>query len=563
MAAGAIPANALDLASMQEGDIASLAGEGSLRFSAKFDVAQTFNPTASVNLPLKQLGQIRLETGASLTIGAGLSFQGAYQARFQKLAGNIVRLGYYRSSQTTAQLAVDVSISASVTAGKRELLTSIMDLLGSPKPDTKELVDAGLSDAQIDRLKDAVKASLDRSIAVSLSGAFTSSTQNSRMFEFEFDLDILGADGIDALNAAIRGDLTAITGDSLPHGVRMLASGIEEIRKKKVVWKLNFLGIFNTLSITELILKGNVLFNAETGELTVTDSVTARKVRVEARPLEADTKKLHKMLMQSLVFTAAYRASGTQALNAKFGASMSYFEQDANSNLQKISDYLDNFTALALATDAERTAFLAHPFRGRASVFIDAAFDDPAFLAMFLDAAGSPRKADEYETIGRQAIAALIRPGDPNSFRRLPMLAGDPSSDDLWKRMSSSGQPGFPFVLPDPVNSGPALGILTHDYTVVKWLAGSMAKTAVAVAAMKTFIDGPAAGKSPRQLETDPEFIKRRDKLQDALEDVATDALPDFLDAWGVIVMDKASQSKATLTATLLTTGPVLVKSRP
>jgi hypothetical protein len=267
------------------------------------------------------------------------------------------------------------------------------------------------------------------------------------------------------------------------------------------------------------------------------------------------------MLLQSLIFTAAHRASGAQEFNSKFGASMSYFEQDASVNRQKVSDYLDNFVGLGLATMAEKDAFLATPFRGRSSVFIDAAFDDPAFRTMFLNGAGKARPAEEYEGIGRAAIAKLIQPGDPNEFRRTPMLAGTAGSDDLWKRMSSAGQPSFAFVLPNGLNSGPALGIIAHDYTVIKWWANSMARASKAVAELRDYVQEKT--RTAAELARDKKFLKLRDNLNDALSDVASDALPDFLDAWGVLVMDDASNRKAEVAGILLTNGPIMTKTRP
>jgi len=340
----------------------------------------------------------------------------------------------------------------------------------------------------------------------------------------------------------------------------MVVSELDEVKSRNVAWKINLLGVVNVLTVRELVRSGNTLFNAETGELVVTDSATAKKLRVETRPLEADGRKLHKVLMQSLILTAAYRASESQPVAGSLSGSMSYFEQTSNARRQTISDYLDNLTGTGLATEEEKTAFLVNTFSGRASVFLEASFGDSDMRAMFFDAAGKRRAAGFYEEIGRAAIGALIQPGDENDFRRLPMRTNDAGSNGLWKRMSAAGPASLHTVLAAPLNGGPQLAILRHDYVVVKWWTESMTKAAKAVEEMKAFID--LTGLKAEELKDDEEFNKRRRRLKDALADVASDALPDFLDAWGVLVMDACSGRKAALSGILVTAGSILVRKR-
>lgn len=560
---GIVPANVLDLHAMREGDIGSVSGSGNLKFSAAFDVAQVINPLASVSLPLAQAGKVSVKAGASLEVGATVVLKGSYQIRVRKLAGSKIQLGYYKLASSQFEFNVSASAGVSVTAGKTELLQKLLGMLGDPKADTISLVEAGLSDEQILDLQNAVEESLSRSIAISMAGSFSSEATRTKMFEYEIEVDRLGADGVTAVNQALQGDLSALTSrasNALPQGVRLLVSELDEIQSKKVVWKLNFLGIVNVFTVSELIRHGNTLFNAETGELVVTDSVTAKKIRVVTRPLEADTRKLRKLLLQSLIITAAYRASGAQPLDGSLSGSMSYFEQSGNANRKTISDYLDNFVGSGLATAAEKSAFLANAFLGRASVFLDVSFTDADFNAMFFDTAGTRRPESYYDDIGRDAIARLIQPGDENEFRRIPMLTNDAASNALWGAMSSAGPPSLHTVLDPPLDSGPRLAILTHDYIVVKWWSEAMTKAATAVEEMNEFIR--TNGGSAEELRDDATFIAQRKRLNNALGAVASDALPDFLDAWGVLAMDASAGRNAALRGILLTAGPILVKQR-
>ena len=559
-----VPGNVLDVRQMRDGDYGSVGGAGTLSVSASFDIAKMFNPLALATVPLKQIGTVKLDAGASLTVGASIGIRGKYQVRVRKLAGEKVQLGFYKMAGSQFQFDVNASVGASLTVGKKELLAQLMGMLGAPKADITELVDAGLSDDQIDDLKKAIEASMNRSIAVSLAGSFAVAKDKTQVFEYEFELDRLGADGVDALNRALQADLSPLTSrdsTSLPQGIRMLTSELDEVRKKSIVWKLNFLGIVNVLRLSELVRTGKSMFNAETGELVITDTVTAKTLEVTTFPLAADTKKLHKLLLRSLVITAAYRASGTQPVARELSGSMSYFEQTGNANRATISNFLDNFTGSALISQAEQVAFLSATFSGRASVFLDAEFSDANFAAMFIDPAGNPFRQEHFDTIGRAAVAAIVQDTDDNNFRRLPMLVGDRKSNTLWKSMTDAGPASLQTVLPTSVRSGIPLQLLTHDYIVIRWWSKAMSDVATEVLKMRDFLN--ASTKTAEELKDDADFIRRRDKLNDALEDVASNSLPDFLDAWGVLAMDGACNGSAILRGILVTTGPVLVKSRP
>src|SRR5206468_2908178 len=124
----------------------------------------------------------------------------------------------------------------------------------------------------------------------------------------------------------------------------------------------------------------------------------------------------------------AYRVSGVQKF-LDFNGSMSYFEQLAKVRQQDISDFLDNFVGLGLITAAEKADFLKGQFAGRASVFLELTFDDPAFTAMFIDQNGRPLGQETYDAFGRQCVAQLVQPGDEHDFRRIPMVA---ANDALW-----------------------------------------------------------------------------------------------------------------------------------
>jgi hypothetical protein len=291
--------------------------------------------------------------------------------------------------------------------------------------------------------------------------------------------------------------------------------------------------------------------------LLISDAVTGKKITVETRPLVAVPDKLRKIFMQSMILTAAYRASGIQKMLTLEG-SMSYFEQVANANPRRISDFLDNFVGVGLASATEKAAFLKSAFNGRASVFLDVAFDDAAFEAMFVDSHGGAIGKATYDQLGRQAVALLIQPGDEQEFRRIPMEA---ANDALWKQMTELGQFAMVTVMPRLLKDNLRFALVVHDYTVIRWWSAAMSTASKRVVDMRRFLTH--SGADAEQLKDDNDFKKKRADLEKSLADVVSNAQPEFLDAWGVVVMHRAAQGRAKARGILLTSTSILVKSRP
>jgi hypothetical protein len=556
---GIVPGDLADLRMMKPGDISSVSGSGELKASASFDLAAALNPLTTPTLGLQQIGSLQLKAGASLTVGASVGIKGRYQVRVIKMDASRVRIGYYRMKGSQFDVSVTAKAGVTATLANKELIELLMKISSDPKANVQAMVEEGLSDDQIDGLKGAISASVDRSLSLSLAASFSAASENSAAFEYEFDLDALDIAGTDALHAALDADLSALTSTEstgLPAGVKLIKSQFTKFKEQKATWKINLLGIVNVLHVTDLISQGKTLFDAETGELLITDTVTGSNLTISSRPLEADTQKLRKVMMQSMVMTSAYRASGVQKF-LNFDCSMSYYEQLANINKPNVSNFLDNFIGLQLIDDAGKQAFLNSSFAGRGSMFLELTFDNSAFEAMFIDAAGKPFSQEVYDGFGRQCIADLVQPGDDNEFRRVPMI---PANDELWKQMTELGQFSMRSALPAALQQSVPLGLIVHDYTVIRWWSSAMHGAAQQVVAMKQFLEDN--GDDAEALKGNKDFKKTLAALDGALANVVKNAQPDFLDAWGLLAMDRAAGRNAAARGILVTTSSVLVKDR-
>ncbi|WP_321472684.1 hypothetical protein [uncultured Paludibaculum sp.] len=550
-----IPGDVDDLVRMPEGAVSAVTGKGSFQISGSFDLAAAVNPLATPKLPL--VGSPLIVTaGASLDVGARVRIFGEYQIRVQKVDANTVRLGLYK--REGSQFSFDVNASAGTAAQSfgKDLFSILMRKISSdPQADTGQLAEAGLSEVQIASIQDAIQAGINRSLSVALEFEFSALRAEDAAFLFEIRLDQLSHDSATAVHHVLDGDFSGLTGlqDLSMPGITPVRNLTNDLRKRGVTLRVNLLGIVNTISISELVRSGSVTFEPISGALVIADKVSSEKISVTSRPLEADSRKLRKTVFESLMVTAVYHASRITQSH-EFSASQSYFEFHQTTNARNMADNLDAIVGLGLMNGADRQQALGGISQfGTSTFLVETEFDSAAVRAMFVDAAGKPFPAERYEKLGRQAMLALVA-GDPDDFRHIPL-----EKDTLWKKMRSSGQPGFPFVLPPPLNKGVELGVITSDYSLIVWWAESMAAAAVALVEMEAFLKTI----DPAGMQENNEFKKRRRALIDALGDAVAKNQSTFGDPWGLLALDAAAGQSASARALVVSPSLALARQRP
>lgn len=556
IAAFSIPGDLEDLAKMSDGAVATVEGNGNIKFSGNADLLSIVNPLAVASLP-DPIGEVKVSSGNAIKIGASFEITGAYQIRVQKIAKNKVRLGYYRRRGT--EFSVKASASAGLTAGvgKFDLIESIVKAISSdPKVDIEILKNGGLSEAQIESIKKVVEAGISRTLEIALGFEFSSLDTSEAAFLFDFELDKLDEAGRKALHNALDGDLSGVATnkENLPTGVRFVRSIFTEIQKKRHALRFNLLGIYNSISVSTLILKGRVLIDQLTGEVIVTDAATASRIAASTFNFAADNKKLRKVMAESVLMTVAYKFSKlvTHA-KPELGITHSYFELHSSTNAGDLRNNLDVFEALGLIKTTDKKRLLGDGKKfGSTTLFVETTYNDALVNSLFLNN-GSPRTQNEYETAGRKAIALLVQSDEDEAFRRKPAV-----DDALWKEMSKQGQANFKFIEAFKSLSGDAVGGITTDYTVIKWWAKAMEEMAGKLIEMRTFLDT-----NPGIDQDNKTFKALRKKLASKLKEVVSSTKAEFGDPWGLVAMDQASSRKAAAKA--LITGPSLtiLRERP
>lgn len=538
-----VPADLDDLAALPVGAHVSLAGEAEVRFSAGVELASVTNPLATPGLPI--VGSARISAGASAGLDAEIRASGGFEIRAAMVAPGRVRLSYYRraGSEITIDAAAAVGVSAHI--GDSDAIKRLIGAISSdPEADLIELVNAGLSDAQIEALQQAVKRSVDRSLRLSTEMQFSSARRGEALFAYDIDLQALAAEGRQAVEAALGGDLTAIgaAGASGSGPIRAVQTGLLAQRTRRIAWRINLFGIVNVHSVSELLRRGTLSYDPTTGTLNAADEIASERILVRTRPFESDGEKVRKLVFESTILTAAYHASRV-TVGVALRCSAGYFEGRRRTSAADLRQDYNAIIGLGLADAAERDRRIGaeHDF-GPSTFFLDCTFDQAAADDLFIGPDG-PFTREYYERIGRDALLALIPPDDRERAHRRAAVEEEAS----WRALTEAGPAAARSQLVRRLGEVRAEHII-GDYVTIRWWADAMGGAARALTAMRQFL----AGRSAASLMDDPQFQERRAALERELAEAVRESRARFGDPWGLLALDAAARRAAAAQAVIV-----------
>ncbi len=560
-----VPADLQDIENMTPSAVAAIAGTGSLKFSATANLAAATNPLAT--LALGSLATLSVEPKASLCVGAAITLTGGYQVRVRRLEGRKFQLGYEKKQGET--LAVTASATTGLTAGVGgfDLISILLKAISADPVVDKDTFakQTGLTDAEISAMASAVKAGIERSLALSVSAELDLSAGSAAAFSYEIDLDTLDDPGKQAVHNALSGDLEGLEGADHP-GVKRLTSVFSSLREGKRIFKINLLGIFNFGHVTDLLKNGRLIVDRETGAITIADSATANRIGFTSDNFAKDSAKLRTVLASGVTMTAAYTVGGVIPKDPSFGCGCWSFESHQSTHRQNIAHYLHVAQALQLITSNDAAAKLASVSSVpgdafKASTFhVESSYATAPFEEMFLTGAtgeAQPRSQSDYENLGRDAMKSLLPIDDPVTAARLRPL----TEDALWQKLTSLlAAEAMKQELEDQgVTDNPAaLGAIVSDVLLIFWWAGAMSAMANALANLLQFLKS-----NPKPDPQNNTFKKLRKALDDSMSRVTDDTQPSFGEPWGLLVMARASGMSDTTTAIMVNSKLSFVASRP
>jgi hypothetical protein len=538
-----LPGDVDDLAALPVGSHASVDGHGEVELSGSMALASVVNPLATPGLPV--IGSAKVSVGASVNVAADWRASGAFELRVTKLADHRIRLAYYKRAGSEVSIETTAALGVKATVRDRDLLKMLMDAIsGDPKADLEQLVNAGMNDAQIEALQDAVAKSIDRTVRVTTELQFSSVRHGEALFAYEVDLAALTDRDREAVRSALRGRLTGINEAAKTEQgpIRALQTGILRRRERRAAWRINLFGIVNVRSVSELLRKGTLSYDVATGTLNAADEIASRKILVRTRPLESDADKVRKLVFESMIVTAAYQASRVTS-GVDLTCSASYFEARRKTTTADLRADYNAVIGMGLADAAERDRRLGaeHDF-GRSTFLLECAFDQRASDALFIGPQG-PYSRDYYDRIGRDALLALIPAGDTERAHRRAAI----EQESTWTALKIAGPAAARFDLARKLGAVRAEHVIS-DYIVIRWWSEAMSQAAKALMEMRQFL----AGRPAQSLAADPEFARRRGTLEKELAGVVKESKSQFGDPWGILALDGASGRTAAAQATIV-----------
>ena len=188
-----IPLQFDDIAAMGAGDVATIEGTGSLQVSGTLNLLTAVNPLVSLSTSVLPT-TLSINESAHVNVSACFTIQGDLQIRVQKVDAATVLLGFYR--KRGADLTVDVNPSVGVTAGtsSTDFISAILGAIGpSPFPSSADLEKAGLTEDKQETVVSALKAGVQRSLALAVQAELHALASQEAAFLYEVSLHELGA----------------------------------------------------------------------------------------------------------------------------------------------------------------------------------------------------------------------------------------------------------------------------------------------------------------------------------------------------------------------------------
>jgi hypothetical protein len=559
-----IPGDLTDLSHLQQDDICTASGTGSLQVSGGVQVTAIPNPLASVNLPLNA-GTITVQEGAMAGLTVSFKITGSYQMRVRRLDANTVELSFLKEKGTTLKTDFTGSAGIAVIKGDKDLIAKMLGAI-DPKTDNTQLLQGGLTADEASAFSDAIKSSIDHSLQASFDDSVSLIRDDQAAFQYHIDVDAAQRDPVanEAVHRALEGNLSLLTAleggiqadGTIAAGVKMISSVFSTSLKKEVSFKINLLGLLNVLSVSDLVRGSKIIQDPVTGDLTIADSVTGTQIQAIVEPPKRQ-ERVRQAMFESLMVTAAYKASG--AVEAFNLTSQSFhFALNQNTNAGVMTDYLNWLVALDLITASDKQQLLGSVYgQGFSTCLLRTALTDAQCRSLFFDEQGNLRPEAYYLDCGRRAMLALLNDKiGPFDRYRYALL------DQQWPQALETG-PSPQLAQVAGITSANSnyqmiLSQLIGDmYDITTWASG-MVDAGKQLETMIAFL----AGRDPVSLKNDHAFDMQRVALQKKMAEVIGRSKARFEEPWGMVTLYWAAGSQGA-SARLVASGLTLTKPSP
>ncbi|HUZ95493.1 MAG TPA: hypothetical protein VMU57_11320 [Edaphobacter sp.] len=514
---------------------------GTVTFTGSYELPVSINALASADLPLNY--KITVQPEATLQLSGSIALSGDMIVRSHKIGENLLEIGVYKKRGST----LTANFTARAGVGVDEGTTDLVSIFLSTAFPGVSCKGAGIAGDTAKSLNSALNDCVDRSLSVAMNICCSAESTDEAAVIYQIDLTAGDTDATDAaLKDALKGNWTGL---SQLGNAKLSRNIVTDSREYKHTISMNLLGFYNAAQVDSYVQSCTILCDPY-GHVVVTDKSDASRVSVAATPYAADPDKLRRALAQDFLVTAAYAAVAANApitIQASAGSGsevqpiltmqQSYVFYKDSATRQDMQDQILLGVALKLIDEGQKTQYwegtlAASRVFPHAHVSASARYDNDGVLGLFFADPGQriPRNRPEIERAGRNAMIALLDPGDTAGPERLAAL----QNDAIWNAMDVNGNVAAFKTIPELSQlSVTTLGDVGVDWTAISWWADAMSKTALKLKDLLAFLETIPGD----DFSHNPEFIAKTNAFQNMLGSFVKNTHDDFVNGWGIAVV--------------------------
>lgn len=467
ISATTIPHAIEDLRALPAGHVCRVEGKGSLKFTAAVQYNVLNDVLASQ--PLELVAEtLSLKTQAGATLQVSVEHADAHQLTIASIGGKL-RISASLTATADTKESISFSIGVSGSIGGTDALSFVVQQVSGKAEDEIKKIRQEMPKDQQAELSEQIKAVLESAMQGGISACLTEALEQSKsrnhLFVYDVDLDALDGDSTAAVQRALLGDFTTLTGETGLAGISEVESISSLTLTSKHGLTIHLVGILNFADVSSFVQKCKQPgLNKETGDVVLSDT----EIRIDQNSIDSD--HLREVLLKSAMITMSAASSPE---SPDFTFKMTFFMTKARSETSDLVQCANVLRAIGSADAEKIEQVLASGSHSVAdlAIYLGLNLTRASSLALF-----EGHSTDDYVRAGQNALETILAGDDESANRR--RLCSVPI--DFWNELRNKGN------RQDILQQLTAAGITDQaavvDFFGIDWWAQAMGEVATAIA---------------------------------------------------------------------------------
>ena len=470
-----IPHDIADLESLPAGAVCKLDANSSLKFSASFTYSFLNDPLATASV--ESLPSFDISATASATIEGSVTHTSDHTLTISKVPSGLLHLSVNLTKTDDFETSLTVSAGATAKIGNQDALAFLLDKINPNSAAEADAIAGQMANAAQFKsdIKLAIDTALSAALAASLKVSLDNGTAKNRLFVYEINTGLLDDISKPALQSALTGDFTAITGAGaeLP-GITLLDSALTVTATHTHTLALHFLGIFNAASINKFVAESKIDITSDTHEIVLSDE------SIDVIDNNLDAEKLRKLVLKDITLTLPASANTKDVATP---ITLAYIDREGSTSRSKMQQFVNVLNYLHAPGTAAAQALLGRDQDHFGVCLLSLALSLAPLQCRKLFV--GPNGAYDWKVYAAAYCRAekVILAGDPDSAERSLLFNADP---ETWGDLHEAGAvPNIVRILVDLGMSQTQANLSVTDVITAVWWADAMAAYAKALANSK------------------------------------------------------------------------------